>query len=129
MAPLEWRYLARNSHVAVGSLEEAATRNQRVYPTSLAHPWRTRRAADPGFSKYYRDRYGVQESTPSGFFTSACSPLVYQDVTLPKSPGIFQSAFRDMAAVIRGEKDNDYPPAHELAVHEAILRSSGYEVD
>jgi len=53
----------------------------------------------------------------------------YQDVTLPKSPGIFQSAFRDMAAVIREEKDNDYPPAHELAVHEAILRSSGYEVD
>ncbi|MEO1997555.1 MAG: Gfo/Idh/MocA family oxidoreductase [Planctomycetaceae bacterium] len=53
----------------------------------------------------------------------------YQDVTLPKSPGIFASAFRDMAAVIRGEKDSDYPPAHELAVHEAVLRASGYKVD
>ena len=53
----------------------------------------------------------------------------YQDVTLPKGPGIFVSAFRDMAAVIREEKDNDYPPEHELAVHEAVLRASGYKVD
>ena len=27
----------------------------------------------------------------------------YQDVTLPKGPGIFVSAFRDMAAVLRGD--------------------------
>ena len=53
----------------------------------------------------------------------------YQDVTLPKGPGIFVSAFRDMAAVLRGEKENDYPLAHELAVHETILRASGYDVD
>ena len=52
----------------------------------------------------------------------------YQDVTLPKGPGIFISAFRDMAAVLRGEKKTDYPLKHELAVHEAILRSSGYQV-
>ena len=52
----------------------------------------------------------------------------YQDVTLPKSPGIFMSAFRDMAAVLRSEKENDYPLSHELAVHETILRASGYDV-
>ena len=52
----------------------------------------------------------------------------YQDITLPKGPGIFVSAFRDMAAVLREEKKTDYPLDHELAVHEAILRSSGYQV-
>ena len=53
----------------------------------------------------------------------------YQDVTVPKGPGIFVSAFRDMAAVLRGEKENDYPLSRELAVHEAVLRASGYPVD
>ena len=52
----------------------------------------------------------------------------YQDVTLPKGPGVFVSAFRDMAAILRGEKQNDYPLSHELAVHETILRASGYSV-
>ena len=83
VAPLEWRYLARNPDVAAPPLEQPATADQRVYPTSEPHPWRTRRADDPGFSKYYSDRYGIQESAPNGYFTSACSPLVYQDVALP----------------------------------------------
>jgi len=53
----------------------------------------------------------------------------FQDVTVPKSPGIFISAFRDMAAILRDEKGNDYPLSHELAVHETILRASGYRVE
>lgn len=53
----------------------------------------------------------------------------YQEVTLDSGPGIFVSAFRDMAAILRGEKQNDYPLDHELAVHETILRASGYAVD
>ena len=52
----------------------------------------------------------------------------YQDVTLPDGPGIFISAFRDMAAVLRGDKQTDYPLSHELAVHEMILRASGYDL-
>ena len=52
----------------------------------------------------------------------------YQEVALPKGPGVFVSAFRDMAAILRGEKENDYPLEHELAVHEATLRASGYDV-
>lgn len=83
VAPLPWRYLARNPDVAAPSLEQNGTNEQRVYPTSPPHPWRTQRATDPGFSKYYSDRYGIQESAPNGYFTSACSPLVYQDDALP----------------------------------------------
>jgi putative membrane-bound dehydrogenase-like protein len=83
VAPLPWRYLARNPDVATPSLEQNGTNDQHVHPTSAPHPWRTRRASDPGFSKYYSDRYGIQESAPNGYFTSACSPLVYQDDVLP----------------------------------------------
>ena len=83
VAPIEWRYLARNPDVAAPTLQQSATSDQRVYPTSRPHPWRERRADDPGFAKLYTDRYGIQESAPNGYFTSACSPLVYQDDALP----------------------------------------------
>jgi len=53
----------------------------------------------------------------------------YQTVSVSKGPGIFVSAFRDMAAILHGEKETDYPLSHELAVHEAVLRASGYRVD
>ena len=51
----------------------------------------------------------------------------YQDITLEKGPGIFISAFLDLAAVVRGEKEDDYGLDHELAVHEAVLKASGYD--
>lgn len=53
----------------------------------------------------------------------------YQEVTIPAGPGKFVRAFQDMAAVLRGEKENDYPLSHELAVHETILRASGYSIE
>ena len=87
VAPIEWRYLARNPDVAAPTLQQPATTDQHVYPTSRPHPWRERRADDPGFAKLYTDRYGIQESAPNGYFTSACSPLVYQDSALPGLQG------------------------------------------
>ncbi|MEQ1826789.1 MAG: PVC-type heme-binding CxxCH protein [Pirellula sp.] len=87
VAPIEWRYLARNPNVAAPPLQYSASSDQRVYPTSQPHPWRLRRANDPGFSKLYTDRYGIQESAPNGYFTSACSPIVYQDDALPNLRG------------------------------------------
>ena len=83
VAPLPWRYLARNPDAAIRVTERNAANYQRTYPISRPHPWREKRAADPGFNKYYRDRYGAAESTPNGYFTSACSPLIYQDNAIP----------------------------------------------
>ncbi len=83
VAPIAWRYLARNPNVAAPALQYNASSDQRVYPTSQPHPWRVKRANDPGFAKLYTDRYGVAESAPNGYFTSACSPLAYQDIALP----------------------------------------------
>lgn len=81
-APIPWRYLRRNPDYAANSLE-IWSGDQRTYPVSKPHPWRTRRAEDPGFSKYYMDHYGIVETAPNGYFTSACSPLVYRDTVLP----------------------------------------------
>ncbi len=87
VAPIPWEVLARNPHLAPPSLERDITPYQTTFPTSQPHPWRTRRADDPGFSKYYTDRYGQAESAPNGYFTSACSPLIYQDSVLPGLKG------------------------------------------
>jgi len=82
IAPLPWRYLARNPDAATPSVE-AATGDRRAYSISRPHPWRQKRADDAAYFKYYRDRYGAAESEADGWFTAACSPMVYQDNTLP----------------------------------------------
>ena len=87
VAPLPWRYLARNTDIAVRTSRRNAADYNTTFPISKPHPWRTKRAADPGFGKYYRDRYGAAESIPNGYFTSACSPLVYTDNALPGLTG------------------------------------------
>lgn len=83
VAPLDWRSLARNPDVPAPPAQEEAADYRRVFPRSQPHPWRVRRAQDPGFFKFYRDRYGAGDSDPGGWFTSACGPLVYQDVAWP----------------------------------------------
>ena len=70
-----------------------------------------------------RYRFRLALERPRGKYKTG-----YQDVNVAKGPGIFMSAFRDMAAILRGEKENDYPLDHELAVHETVLRASGYSV-
>src|SRR5688572_20842024 len=76
VAPLPWRYLVRNPNAATPSIE-APTGDRRAYSVSRPHPWRQRRADDAAYFKFYRDRYGASDSDASGWFTSACSPLVY----------------------------------------------------
>ena len=82
IAPIPWRYLARNPDAATPSLE-AGTGDRRAYSISKPHPWRQKRADDPAYFKYYNSRYGAAESEADGWFTAACSPLIYQDSVLP----------------------------------------------
>ena len=87
VAPIEWRYLKRNPYMATPSLEYSLTSDSTVKPISQPHPWRQQRASDPGFSKYYTERYGKAESAPNGYLTSGCSPLIYLDSVLPGLQG------------------------------------------
>lgn len=82
IAPLPWRYLARNPDLATPSLE-LATGDRRAYSLSKPHPWRQKRAEDPAYFKYYNSRYGAAESEADGWFTAACGPMVYRDNVLP----------------------------------------------
>ena len=49
----------------------------------------------------------------------------YQQVTLPGMPGRYDDQLIELAQVIRGEKESEYPPEHDLAVQEALLKASG----
>jgi predicted dehydrogenase len=51
-----------------------------------------------------------------------------QDIKLPKYERYVADA-ADMAMVIRGEKAHDYPPEHDLAVQEALLKACGMKTD
>ena len=53
----------------------------------------------------------------------------YQPVELTLLDGRYEGDFIDLARVIRGEKELRWNSAHDLAVHEAILRASGMEID
>ncbi len=82
IAPLPWRYLARNPDAATPSLE-AATGDRHAYSISKPHPWRRKRADDPAYFKYYNSRYGAAESEADGWFTAACGSMIYHDNVLP----------------------------------------------
>ena len=55
--------------------------------------------------------------------------ILGQDVELPPMSGRYDDQLLDLASTIRGEKENEFPYAHDLAVHEAILRASGLPTD
>ena len=53
----------------------------------------------------------------------------YQEVDLPRMPGRYDEQLAELARVIRGDEESKYPPKHDLAVHETILRASDLPVD
>jgi predicted dehydrogenase len=53
----------------------------------------------------------------------------YQEVKLAMMPGRYDEQLIDLARIIRGEKETDYPASHDLAVQEALLRACGLEID
>ena len=53
----------------------------------------------------------------------------YQHVALPKMPGRYDDQLIELARIIRGQKESEYPPEHDLAVQEAVLKASGAALD
>ncbi len=50
-------------------------------------------------------------------------------IELPKMPGRYDEHLVELARIVRGEKETEYPPEHDLAAHEAVLRAAGLPVD
>jgi predicted dehydrogenase len=51
------------------------------------------------------------------------------EVNLPNAGGRYGGDFIDLARIIRGEKQPDYGPDHDLAVHEAVLLAAGVPLE
>ncbi len=49
----------------------------------------------------------------------------YQQVQLPPMPGRYDEQLIELARIINGQKESEYPPGHDLAVQEAVLKASG----
>ncbi len=49
----------------------------------------------------------------------------YQEVKLAAMPGRYDEQLIELARIIREEKGSEYPPEHDLAVQEAVLKASG----
>jgi len=49
----------------------------------------------------------------------------YQQVELPPMPGRYDEQLIELARIIRGQKESEYGPEHDLAVQEAVLKASG----
>lgn len=70
-----------------------------------------------------RSQFRLALDRPRGSYKAG-----YQEVTLPK-PVRYVGDFRELARVVREEKEPDFSPEHDLAVHEAVLRAGGYTID
>ena len=52
----------------------------------------------------------------------------FQELALPTPSGRYDDQLRELARIVRGEAQSEYPPEHDLAVHELVLRASGMPV-
>lgn len=86
VTPLPWRYLTRNADLPAPALTNPETNYNQVFPQAPAHPWRVKREQHADYFAFYR-RYSLSDAAASGYFTSGCSPLVYQDSLMPPLRG------------------------------------------
>jgi len=49
----------------------------------------------------------------------------YQQVNLPHMPGRYDEQLIELARIINGQKESEYPPEHDLAVQDAVLKAGG----
>jgi len=48
----------------------------------------------------------------------------YQEVELPAMPGRYDDQLIEFAEIVRGRKESEFPPEHDLAVQQAVLQAS-----
>jgi predicted dehydrogenase len=65
-------------------------------------------------------RLGLTLSEPRGGYKEG-----YQQVELHDTPERYDAQLVELARIIRGQKEPEYSKAHDLAVHESLLRACG----
>lgn len=85
VTPIPWHYLTRNPDAAAPVLDGPASDDTRVHPISKPHPWRTKREQHAEYFAFYR-KISLSDAAASGYFTSACGPLVHDGYYLVCEP-------------------------------------------
>lgn len=86
VTPIPSHYFERNPDAAAPLADSNAADYNRTYPLAPPHPWRVQREQHADYFALYK-RYSLSDAAASGYFTSACGPLVYQDALLAELRG------------------------------------------
>lgn len=128
VTPIPWRYLARNPDAAAPVLDSPASDDTRVYPISKPHPWRTKREQHAEYFAFYR-KISLSDAAASGYFTSACSPIVWRGQYFVCEPAqnlihradIVRDGTRLRLQRVKGEEQREFLASHDAWFHPMSL--------
>jgi putative membrane-bound dehydrogenase-like protein len=128
VTPISWRYLMRNPDAAAPLLDAPASDDTRVYPISKPHPWRTKREQHAEYFAFYR-KISLSDAAASGYFTSACGPLVWRGQYFVCEPAqnlvhradIVRDGTRLRLARVKGEEQSEFLASRDSWFHPMSL--------
>jgi putative membrane-bound dehydrogenase-like protein len=128
VTPIPWRYLSRNPDAAAPVLDSPASDDTRVYPISKPHPWRTRREQHAEYFAFYR-KISLSDAAASGYFTSACGPLVWRGLYFVCEPAqnlihradIVRDGTRLRLQRVKGEEQREFLASRDAWFHPMSL--------
>jgi putative membrane-bound dehydrogenase-like protein len=128
VTPIPWRYLSRNPDAAAPVLDSPASDDTRVYPISKPHPWRTKREQHAEYFAFYR-KISLSDAAASGYFTSACGPLVWRGQYFVCEPAqnlihradIVRDGTRLRLQRVKGEEQREFLASRDAWFHPMSL--------
>lgn len=128
VTPIPWRYLMRNPDAAAPLLDAPASDDTRVYPISKPHPWRTKREQHAEYFAFYR-KISLSDAAASGYFTSACGPLVWRGQYFVCEPAqnlihradIVREGTRLRLERVKGEEQSEFLASRDSWFHPMSL--------
>lgn len=131
VTPIPWKYLARNPDAAAPSLDGPASDDTRVYPIAAPHPWRTKREQHAEYFAFYR-KISLSDAAASGYFTSACSPIVWHGQYFVCEPAqnlihradIVRDGTRLRLQRVKGEEQREFLASRDAWFHPIALKET-----
>ena len=131
VTPIPWKYLARNPDAAAPALDGPASDDTRVYPIAAPHPWRTKREQHAEYFAFYR-KISLSDAAASGYFTSACSPIVWRGQYFVCEPAqnlihradIIRDGTRLRLQRVKGEEQREFLASRDAWFHPIALQET-----
>lgn len=86
VTPIPAPYFQRNPDAAAPLADSNAADYNQVFPLARPHPWRVKREQHAEYFSFYK-KISLSDAAASGYFTSACGPLIYADPLMPELRG------------------------------------------